>query len=170
MGTYQKIEVGDGKMPRKLKKRIKKIPVGSYCYGSAIGDKGKMVNGKRQRNGGCCTFFHGMEKLSKDGEQQFYCSFLHKADDFLLTDQVKICGHYEDFFSEFKHNKGLSHEENMKKYHPKEWAWMLEKPEGIGMIRWLFEFEKQQEREKKERLRAKKLFRQQKWAKLKNIK
>jgi hypothetical protein len=105
MGHYQKIEKGGGKMPRKLKKRIKKMPIGSYCYGFAIGDKGRMVNRKRKWITICCPYFHGMKKLSKDGEDQCHCSFLNEVDDFLLTDQVKICGDYAGFFPEFKNYK-----------------------------------------------------------------
>jgi len=160
MGTYQKIEAAGGKMPRKLKKQIKKMPIGSYCYGSAIGDKGKIVNGKRKWETIFCPNFHGMKNPSKDGESQCYCSFLNKADDFLLADQVKICGDYAGFFPEFKKHKGLSSEEYMKIYKPKEWVWMQEKPEGMGMIRWLFEFEKKQERERKETLKEQKLQKQ----------
>jgi len=148
MGHFQKIQAAGGKMPRKLKKRIKKIPVGSYCYGTALGDKGKMIHGKRKRDTIYCPYWKWVGKLSKDGDKQAYCSLVHEVDDFSLADQVKICGDYEYFFPEFKPLKGMTHEQIMQKYHPKEWAWMQEKQEGIGMIRWLWMKEQEEKKEK----------------------
>lgn len=119
MSYYQKIQASGGKIPRKLKKRIKKIPVGDYCYGSTIGDKD---NGTKS-----CPYQHRVSKLSRDGERQAYCSFVHKVDDFILTDDVKICERYESFFPEFKHPKI-------------DYAALInDKAQGIGVIKWLWE-------------------------------
>lgn len=77
------------RLPRKLKKQIKKMPVGNNCYGSMIGGKYKMVNGKRQYRGGCCPFWHNTKN-----EGVAYCSFLDEHNDFELLDLTKLIGCY----------------------------------------------------------------------------
>jgi hypothetical protein len=77
------------RLPRKHKKQIKKIPIGSYCYGSTIGGKYKMVNDKKKYKGRCCPFWH-MTKT----EGVAFCSFLHEHNDFELPDQTKLIGCY----------------------------------------------------------------------------
>ena len=104
MSIYKRIKASNGKMPRKLKKKIKKIPVGRWCYGSAIGDKGKVVNHKRDWVTICCPYFHDVSKINDEDEDVSYCSFIKKTDDFLLTDMIKICDNYESFFKEFKNS------------------------------------------------------------------
>lgn len=63
---------------------VAKIPVGHYCYGPALGDKGVVVeeNGRRYRKYKTvsCPYCTGD-----------YCSFVDRHDEDLLPDQVKIC-------------------------------------------------------------------------------
>lgn len=68
------------RFPRKLKKQIKKIPVGSYCYGSAIGDKGRMINKELVQKTISCPF-----------HTTYFCKFLKQYDDTHLPDATKIC-------------------------------------------------------------------------------
>ena len=70
------------RLPRKLKKKIKKLPIGSYCYGSTIGDKGRMVNGRRRYKTVHCPF----------GMHQTHCGLLNTHEYLMLSDSVKICG------------------------------------------------------------------------------
>ena len=99
------------RLPRKLKKQIKKIPIGSYCYGSTIGGKYKMVNHKKQYKGGCCPFWN-MTKT----EGVAFCSFLHERNDFELPDQTKLIGCYygKYFTNEGKFSKNLVEQEEIK--------------------------------------------------------
>ncbi|MCG3167830.1 MAG: hypothetical protein POELPBGB_03625 [Bacteroidia bacterium] len=64
-----------------LKEQIAKIPIGSYCYGSAIGEIPKIVDGKPKYTTISCPFW-----------TENFCSFLKVEDFGLLEDQVKICG------------------------------------------------------------------------------
>lgn len=64
-----------------LKAQIARIPIGSYCYGSAIGAVPEIVYGKQKWTTITCPFW-----------SECYCSFLKVEEDLLLSDQVKICG------------------------------------------------------------------------------
>lgn len=58
------------------------IPHGPYCYGSLspMDERGIMrVHGK-------CPYWESR------GERLAYCRYLQQEDDFILWDQVKICG------------------------------------------------------------------------------
>ena len=104
------------RFPRKMKKQIKQMPVGSYCYGSSIGAGHKMVNGKKQYKGGCCPFWHNSKK-----EGFAYCSFLHEHNDFELPDQTKLigCGSLgRHFDNDGTFNRPLLLKETIK---PKRW-------------------------------------------------
>ena len=63
---------------------VAKIPVGYYCYGPAIGDKGIVVKEEGRRYRKYTTI--GCPYCKDD-----YCSFVKEYDDLLLPDQVKIC-------------------------------------------------------------------------------
>lgn len=80
------------RIPRKLKKKIKKIPIGSYCYSNiSIGDYEKAIRTEKnlrtykQKGTFHCPF----------GEHQTHCSLLNIHEYGLLNDGVKICGMYE---------------------------------------------------------------------------
>ena len=81
------------KYPRKLKKKLKKmmplIPVGSWCYGYALGNmkKGKLIWESKTI---FCPFFHDRPDDPELGKMA-YCDFLKVKTDNELTDQVKIC-------------------------------------------------------------------------------
>lgn len=64
-----------------LKAQIARIPIGSYCYGSAIGATPEIVDGKQQWTTITCPFWN-----------ECYCSFLNIEDDMMLPDHTKICG------------------------------------------------------------------------------
>lgn len=64
-----------------IKEQIAKIPLGSYCYGSAIGEVPEIVDGKPKYTTITCPFW-----------SESYCSFLKVEEDLLLSDHVKICG------------------------------------------------------------------------------
>ena len=68
------------KIPRKLKKKVGKIPIGDYCYGSAIGEKPKKVNGRLKWTTILCPFW-----------SKTYCSFMNIHEYAFLEDQTKIC-------------------------------------------------------------------------------
>ena len=112
MEAYRKIILSGGKIPRKIKKLIKRIPVGMYCYGSKIGDKGKMEYGAKKYKGGCCPYHKLLKEPTEEEDAVAYCTFLKREDDFLLADQVKLCARYENLFPEFKDEDG----EKDKKY------------------------------------------------------
>jgi hypothetical protein len=80
------------RFPRKLKKKLMQIPSTGFCYGSALGDKGKMVNGRKKYKHHICPFH------SKSGS---HCSLLNNkqfkdiedADyrTYAIKDQTAIC-------------------------------------------------------------------------------
>ena len=116
------------RLPRKLKKQIKKIPIGSYCYGSTIGGKYKMVNDQKLYKGGCCPFWHH-SKI----EGFAYCSLWREHNDFLLADQTKLlgCNYYGKFFDSDGHfSKKLVELEN--RYS--QIRWQTAKLEGFLII------------------------------------
>ncbi len=73
------------RIPRKLKKQIRKIPVGYYCYGSTFGAKPKTVNGKKKWITVSCPFHHDT-----------FCSLMKVVDFLCLPDSTKICGIYDE--------------------------------------------------------------------------
>ena len=80
------------RLPRKLKKQVKKITVGSYCYSNInIGDYEKAVRmGKNLR-----TYKPSSSFPCPFGKHQTHCSLLNVHEYGLLPDGVKICGIYE---------------------------------------------------------------------------
>ena len=113
MEPYMKIIESGGKIPRKIKKRIKKIPVGDYCYGSKIGDKGKTEYGKKQYKGGCCPYYRFLKEATEEDDPVAYCTFVKRENDLELPDQVKICAKYERLFPEYRDDDGAKHKQYM---------------------------------------------------------
>lgn len=73
------------RLPRKLKKKISKIPIGGYCYGLT----GRQYHKQRKKpfkGSAVCPFFSGKKT------EFSHCAFLNVQSDMELTDQVKICG------------------------------------------------------------------------------
>lgn len=79
------------KLPRKLKKKVQQIPIGSYCYADiTIGDYEKAKRLKKNirtyKKKGSFSCIHS--------HKNNYCALL-KIHDGLLSDSVKICGIHE---------------------------------------------------------------------------
>lgn len=69
------------KIPRKLKKKVGKIPVGEFCKGRAIGAKPKKVNGMFDHKIIVCPFW-----------SETYCSFMNVHEFGFLAEKLKLCG------------------------------------------------------------------------------
>ena len=78
------------RLPRKIKKKLKQIPYTGFCYGGAIGDNGKKINGMRKFKHHICPFNHGCHcsilnniapKNSEDWDYQEHC----------IDDMTAIC-------------------------------------------------------------------------------
>lgn len=80
------------RLPRKLKKKAKKIPIGSYCYADiTIGDFEKAVRTKKNMR----TYKRHGSFSCPYGRHQTHCSLLNVHEYLMLPDAVKICGIHE---------------------------------------------------------------------------
>lgn len=67
---------------------VGKIPIGHWCYGSTLEDKGEVINGKLEYKTVLCPYF----------KDTHYCSYLKMYDEFMPD--VKFCNikKYYKFF------------------------------------------------------------------------